>query len=319
MKSDGVNYYRVLDISPSADEKEIKQTYLRLARKYHPDKNKGNKLAEEKFKRINEAYQALKDPKVRRALSAKLKKKKVRPIRRPVSVSPDSFNRSLSPKPQPPFNFGQKKEQPLDLETTLTVSLETVCQNRPCVISYLQPENGKQKKSSLSIQIPGGVRSGDCLLFENRGGAGGKKIFGDLYVEVKFKPHHLFTAKGWNVHFDFPVPFPNVFLGETAIIPTLLKEDVQLKIPAGTSHGAELKLKNFGLPKKEKGERGDMLVRILIDYPPGSKQKIHKEMSTLKGKSLQRYLKRQAILPLHYPKVEEYRKLLQKRAGGGKQ
>ena len=318
MKSDGVNYYRVLDISPSADEKEIKQTYLRLARKYHPDKNKGNKLAEEKFKQINGAYQALKDPKIRRALSAKLKRKKVRPIRRPAPVSPDSFSGPHSLKPTS-FNPGLKTEQPLDLETTLTVSLEAVCQNRPCVINYLKPENGKQKKSSFFIQIPGGVRSGDCLLFENRGG-GGKKIFGDLYVEVKFKPHNLFTAKGWNVHFDFPVPFPDVFLGKTAVIPTLLKEDVQLKIPAGTSHEAELKVKNFGLPKKKKGERGDMLVRILIDYPTGCKQKIHEKLSTLKGESLQRYLKHQAILPLHYPKVEEYRKLLlQKKAGGGKQ
>ena len=315
MKSNNVNYYHVLDISPSADEKEIKQTYLKLARKYHPDKNKGNKLAEEKFKRINEAYQALKDPKIRRALSAKLKRKKVRPIKRPAPVSPDSFSGSRSLKPTP-FNPGQTKEQPLDLETALTVSLEAVCQNRPCVVNYLQPENGKRKKASFFIQIPGGVRSGDCLLFENRGGAVGKKMFGDLYVEVRFKPHNLFKAKGWDVYFDFPVPFPDVFLGKTAVIPTLLKEDVQLKIPAGTSHGTQLKLKNFGLPKKAKKERGDMFVRILIDYPPDCKKRIHKEMSALKGKGLQRYLKKQEDLPLHYPKVEEYRKLLQKRAAG---
>ena len=306
-----INYYRVLNISPDTSGKEIRQTYLRLARKYHPDKNKGNKLAERKFKQINEAYQVLKDPQSKRQCDYELKQR-MRPPRQDTVTIPDSF-KSTPPKPRKkPPPSSQDKERPLDLETTLAVSLETICQNRSCVINYLKPENGKQTKSSFSIRIPRGVQSGDWLLFKNKGGAAGTKVFGDLYVEVKFKPHGLFTIKGWDVYLICPMPFPDIFLERKTVIPTLSKQDVQLTIPSGTSSKTRLRLKGLGLPKKNNPEQGDMFVKILIDYPPHQKQKIQRKMVTLKGNDLKAYLREQAAKNLHYSKVEEYEKTLKK-------
>ena len=312
MKSN-INYYRVLNISPKASEGQIKQTYLRLAQKYHPDKTKGNKLAEQKFKQINEAYQILKDPQSRELFNEKLKQK-TQSLRRQPSATHTAF-RFTPPALRDPFDPGQAKEQPLDLETTLTVSLETVCQNHPCVINYLKPENGKQTKSSFSIQIPRGVQPGDWLFFKKKGGAAGKKIFGDLYVEVQFKPHRLFTVKGWDVSLSLPVPFPEVFLGKTAVIPTLSKKSIQFKIPPGISDKATLRLKKLGLPKKSKVAWGDMLVQVLMDYPSGQKRRIQKKIAGFKGSELRAYLKQQAEKSLRYPKVEEYKQLTQKLYG----
>lgn len=305
-----INYYRVLNISPKANERQIKQTYLRLAQKYHPDKNKGNKLAEKKFKQINEAYHILKDPQSRKLFDDKLKQKP-RPLRKKAFSTQTTF-RFTPPAVRNPFHPSQAKEQPLDLETTLIVSLETVCQSRPCVINYLKPENGKQTKSSFSIQIPRGIQSGDWLFFKKKGGAASKKIFGDLYVEVQFQPHQLFTVKGWDVSLSLPVPFTAVFLGQATEIPTLSKKNIQFKIPPGISDKTTLRLKKLGLPKKGKGERGDMLVHVLIDYPSGQKRRIQRKMAGLKGSELRNYLKEQAEKPLHYPKVEEYKQFTQK-------
>lgn len=311
-----VNYYRVLNISSNASEGEIKQTYLRMARKYHPDKNKGNKLAERKFKQINEAYQMLKDPQSRKQFDSKLKQR-LKPPRQDTITIPDSF-KSTPPKPRRSPPSSQKKEGPLDLETTLSVSLETICQNRSCVINYHRPKSGKQIKSSFSIRIPRGVQSGDWLLFKNKGGAAGKKAFGDLYVEVQFKPHLLFTVEGWDVHTVCPVPFPDVFLGKGIFIPTLSKQEVRLTVPpealCGTKlrSGIKLRLKDLGLPKKNKKEKGDMFVNILIDYPPQKKQNIQKEMAALKGDSLKTYLRQQAVKKFRYPQVEEYKRSVKK-------
>ena len=315
-----VNYYRVLNISSNANEGELKKAYLRLARKYHPDKNKGNKLAERKFKQINEAYQMLKDPQSRKQFDSKLKQR-INPLRQDTITTPDSF-KSTPPKPRKSPSSSQKKEGPLDLETTLSVSLETICQNRSCVINYHRPENGKQIESSFSIRIPRGVQSGDWLFFKNKGGAAGKKVFGDLYVEVQFKPHHLFTVKGWDVHVVCPVPFPDVFLEKVIFVPTLSKQEVRLTVPPGVREevlrdrklrsGIKLRLKGLGLPKKNKKEEGDMFVKILTDYPPQQKQNIQKEMASLKGDSLKTYLKQQAVKKFRYLQVEEYKKSIKK-------
>lgn len=305
-----INYYRVLNISPDTEGKEIRQAYLKLARKYHPDKNKGNKLAERKFKQINEAYQVLKDLQSRRQFDFKLKQR-MAPPRQDTITLPDSF-KSTPPKTRKPPAASQNKELPLDLETTLTVSLETICQNRSCVIKYLKPKNGKQIKSSFSIRIPRGVQSGDWLLFKNKGGATGTKVFGDLYVEVQFKTHSLFTVKGWDVHLNYPAPFSDVFLGRKTVIPTLSKQDIQLTIPSGISNKTRLRLKGLGLPKKVNKEQGDMFVKIFIDYPPHQKQKIQRKIAALKGSDLKAYLREQTAKDLHYPKVKEYKKALKK-------
>ena len=305
-----INYYRVLNISPDAEGKEIRQTYLRLARKYHPDKNKGNKLAERKFKQINEAYQALKEPQSRKQFDSKLKQR-MDPPRQDTITLPDSF-KSTPPKPRKPSSSSQNKELPLDLETILTVPLETICQNRSYVIKYRKPENGKQIKSSFSIRIPRGVQAGDWLLFKNKGGAAGTKVFGDLYVEVQFKTHSLFTIKGWDVYLNYPIPFPDVFREKKTVIPTLSKQNVQLTIPAGVSNKTRLRLKGLGLPKKSKKEQGDMFVKIFIDYPPHQKQKIQKKLASLKGNDLKTYLRELEEKNFHYSKVKEYKKTLKK-------
>lgn len=307
-----VNYYRILNVSPGANGKDIRQTYLRLARKYHPDKNKGNKLAERKFKQINEAYQILRNPQSRKLFDSRLKQRMSFQRQDTITVTvPDSF-KSAPPKPRKPPRSVREKEGPLDLETTLNVSLETICQNRSCMINYLKPENGKQTKSFFSIRIPRGAQSGDWLLFKNKGGAAGKKVFGNLYVKVQFKPHSLFTVKGWDVYHICPVPFPDVFLRKKVVIPTLSKQKVQLKIPVGFSDETKLKLTGLGLPKKQTGEYGDMFVNIFIDYPSHKKYRIQKEMAALKGEALKDYLKQQAVRKLHYPKVEKYKKFIQK-------
>ena len=302
MKQFKTNYYFLLHLSPTASSEDITLAFRKLAQKYHPDKNSGNKLAEKKFKQINEAYQILKDPLKRKQFDDQLK------AHSPPSSPPSSYKKAdvlhKEVKDSP-------SEKALDLEVALNVSLEQVCQRQTCVLNYLKPENGKQKKTSFSIELPPGVRSGDFLRFKKRGGAQGSKLVGDLYVKVIFKEHPLFKWKGRDIHLDFPLRFTEALQGKKVRVPTPLTP-VFVDIPSHTLKEEVLRLKNQGLPKSQEGERGDMFVRLIIDYPTGQKSQILKTLQKIDKKDWPRFFKGKENPNDRYSKVLHYENNLKK-------
>ena len=166
-----INYYLLLNVSSASKPEDIKKAYFKLARIYHPDKNRGSRLAEKKFQQINRAWEVLRDPRKRTLFDLKLK-------------AQEKSKQALNKRRLSQENI--RVEKRIDLEVSIRVSLEEACQSLYRKINYLKPVNGVNKKSSFEFQIPLGVKEETRLYFKGRGGAEGLEEFGDLYVKINF-------------------------------------------------------------------------------------------------------------------------------------
>ena len=297
------HFYLILGVSPQAPSKEIKRAYLKLAQIYHPDKNRGNKLAEKKFQQINEAWQILKDPKKRKVFDEHLNRAKKKEREKNLFS-----NRST----HQPAQAIQKQEKPIDLEFSLTVSLEDLCQSRSKTIHYFKPVNGEKIKSALAVQIPLGAKPGARLYFKDEGGAEGKKIFGDLYVKIQIQPHTIFQLiKGSkDLILERPISFVSAVKDQKLEIPSpygFLSLDLNPPI----KHKQLLKIKGHGLPQNLKGDKGDLFVKIFIDYPLKDSVKIQKQMERMSFDQQKNYVEKFKGPSFIYPEVLKFQKRMQ--------
>lgn len=296
------DYYAVLNVAKSASPDEIKKAYRKLALKYHPDKNPGDKSAEAKFKEASEAYEVLKDP----------KKKKMY----------DQFGATAGPGQPGPGGFGPggfggagaagydsrsadfvndffgdffgdvfagakpggaRQARGNDLRYSLSVTLEeaaTGCEKR---ISFVRNRNGREDSAKLSISVPGGVKEGQRLKLRGEGDQpSGTAKPGDLYVIIQFQPHSLFKRRDNDVLMELPVSFVDALLGTAVSIPTLTGK-ANLTIPAGTHPGQVFRLKGKGFPDIGGYAPGDMLVKVVIDIPNELNDNERKALETLRA------------------------------------
>ena len=272
------DYYGILGVEPSAGEAEIKTAYRRLARKYHPDVSK-EKGAEEKFKAVNEAYEALRDPQ-KRAAYDQLRAGGYRPgdeIRPP----PGGFGRGQGGQPDFDFDeifagggagggfsdlfenlFGQRGRgnggarggQPAgDTRAKLAVPLGAVYNGSSVRIGVA----GK----TLDVRVPKGVRPGQVIRLARQGNGGR-----DLLLEVEYAADPQFEVDGRNVIHVLPVAPWEAALGATLSVPTL-GGPVELKIPADSESGRKLRLRGRGLPGSGGAAAGDQIVELEILAP----------------------------------------------------
>lgn len=276
------DYYGILGVEPSAGDAEIKTAYRRLARKYHPDVSK-EAGAEEKFKGVNEAYEALRDPAKRKAYD-QLRAGGYRPGDQ-VRPPPGGFGRG--PGGQPDFDFeeifagggagggfsdffesmfgrgragpGQRGPQARGpagdgaTRAKLAVPLESVYSGGSVRISV----NGR----TLDVRVPKGVRPGQSIRLAKQGNGGG-----DLLLEIEYAAHPHFEVDGRNVIHALPVAPWEAALGATISVPTL-GGPVDLKIPADSESGRKLRLRGRGLPGGTQGADGDQIVELEILAP----------------------------------------------------
>ena len=275
------DYYGTLGVEPSAGEAEIKSAYRRLARKYHPDVSK-EAGAEDKFKAVNEAYEALRDPQ-KRAAYDQLRAGGYRPgdqVRPPpggFSGGPggpgidfeeifagggagggfSDFFESLFGRgrggagPRGP----QPSGRPHDGVTRakLAVPLESVYAGGSVRIGV----NGK----TLDVRVPKGVKPGQSIRLARQGNGGG-----DLLLEIEYAAHPQFEVDGRNVIHMLPVAPWEAALGATVSVPTL-GGAVELKIPADSESGRKLRLRGRGLPGSGGAAAGDQIVELEILAP----------------------------------------------------
>ena len=299
-----VNFYLILNVSPLAQSKEIKKTYLKLAQTYHPDKNRGNKLAEKKFKQINEAWHVLKDPKKRKIFDENLKKlKSQKEVEKFSKLQTFHQVRKMM----------KKKEKPIDLELPLKVSLEDLCLSHSKTINYLKPVNGKKVNSSFVIQIPLGAKQDTRLRFKQKGGAEGKKSFGDLYIRIQLKSHEIFKLTGefGDILLERPISFVEAVQSKKLDIPSP-HGFLSLNVSSPIKNNQLLKVNGCGLPKNLKGDKGDLFVKILIDYPLEDSVKIQKQMEQLSIHQQKIYVEKFKDPSFIYPQVLKFQKKIQK-------
>lgn len=261
------DYYQILNVESSASDEEIKKSYRRLARKYHPDVSK-EKGAEEKFKAINEAYEVLKD-KDKRTQYDQLKATGYRPgddFRPPPGSGAGAggfqydFNDmggagGFSDFFESLFGAGRRPQQQQQTPTGSRVKLSI-----PLERAY---SGGKQKirigKRTLEVNIPVGIKPGQSIRLAGQG-----ENNGDLMIEIDYKEHPEFELDGLNILYTLTLMPWQAALGANISVPTL-GGMVELKVPANSDTGKRLRLKGRGMPAKS--SKGDQLVEIEISAP----------------------------------------------------
>lgn len=292
------DFYTLLGVSRNASAEDIKKSYRKLALKYHPDKNPGDKSAEEKFKEISEAYDVLSDSKKREMYDtfghAGAQQGFGGGAGGPFGGG-GGFRRQSSSEGGDPFQdifgdmfgdiFGQARagaggarsrrpQRGADLRYTLNVTFEEAATGIEKVISFVRQKSGKEESAKLSVNVPAGVKEGQRLKLSGEGDTANGGSSGDLYVIISIQEHALFKRSESDVLLDLPIAYTDAILGTNIEVPTLTGK-AMIRIPPGTHSGQTFRLKGKGFPKIGGFGSGDMLVKILVDTPSSlsSKQK----------------------------------------------
>lgn len=315
----GKDFYKLFGISVDASIDEIKSAYRKMAKIYHPDTNKGNKVSEEKFKELNEAYEILADEKKRKHYNIinGFFKKDTPPntsyqAKAQAKQAYTKEKETVEKKETPPFsdileNFWKKTPQKptskkgsditIDVEVTpeeaLNGTIKQVnimylnscpkCSNtkdKTCVLCAGTSEVPRQEK--VRVKIPPKVKSGTKIRIKNEGNKGkngGEN--GDLFLIVQVSKMEKFIYNGLDILYELALTPTEAALGATINIP--IKEgNLIIKIPAETSSGQKLKMAGEGIKDNKTGKKGDLIITLKIQIPKKLSQKekdLYKELA----------------------------------------
>jgi curved DNA-binding protein len=281
------DFYEVLGVPRTATQKEISSAFRKLARKYHPDLNSGNKDAEARFKEVSEAHDVLSDPKKREMYDefgsnwAAAQAAGVQPgqggpggpgggYRTSTSAGggPRVEYRTVSPEDMEDM-FGEEggfgdifgsifgnargrtRQQPVDVELPITVSLREVYTGTSRTVEL---PGGRR----VEVKVPAGVKEGTVL-----------RVPG-LRARVQILPDPVFTREGKDgkdLRVVVPVPLHVALRGGEVAAPTVKGGQVKFKVPPETQNGTKIRLKGLGLPDPKGGQPGDMYAEVRVQLP----------------------------------------------------
>lgn len=308
------DYYKILGVSKTATEKEIKAAFRKLAQKYHPDKNPGNKAAEEKFKDINEAYEVLSDPKKRARYDqlgssyaqweragrpgggfdwsqwmggggTRVEYRDLNDLFGQAGAGGNSFSDFFNMLFGGAGGFGgvgtqyrtRVRMRGEDLEQPVDVTLEEAYHGTTRTL-----QKGAQERK---VDIPRGVKTGTRVRIAGEGAPGDPP--GDLYLVINVLPHGTFQRDGDDLRTDVMVDLYTALLGGEVKVHTL-GGDVVLTIPPETQSGKVFRLSGRGMPRlRDPQAHGDLYARVLVRIPTHLSERerqLFKELAALRKK-----------------------------------
>jgi DnaJ-class molecular chaperone len=319
----GKSYYDILGVGKKATAKEIKQAYRKLARKHHPDVNPGDKSAEDKFKKINQAYEVL---------SAPEKRKKYDQYGDNWQHA-DQFAQSGRQQPSWDFSKGgggttfrfedlgggggfgdifdsilggsgrtrsRRPQRGRDYEHPVEVSLDEAYHGATRMLETQTEEPCSSCKGEgcpscggvgriirpkrIEVKIPPGVKDGSKVRIAGKGGPGyGGGTAGDLFLLVSVKPDKRFQRAGDDLNVDIQVPLLDAILGSEVHVPTIAGKKLALKIPPETQNGKVFRLAGQGMPRLGSSAKGDLLVKVNVVLPTKLSEREKELFGELKG------------------------------------
>jgi molecular chaperone DnaJ len=264
------DFYKVLGVSPTASQSEIKSAYRLKAKDLHPDKNQGDAAREEKFKAVSEAYDILSDSKKRAEYDEARAMFERGGFRAPTGGNfqgGDFSDLFGGGNPQDIFAnlFGggvrRGPRKGSDLQTEATITFKEAVFGTTLDLKLNIDGSGSQ---TISARVPAGVNDGAKIRVKGKG-APGEAGPGDLFIELQVKPHAVFSRKGENLLLTLPVTFAEAALGADLKVPTLSGDDVTVRLAAGTPTGRVLRVKGRGV--KKGAVVGDLLITIEVQVP----------------------------------------------------
>ena len=264
------DYYQILGVTKSADTAAIKKQYRKLARELHPDKTKGDKKLEDRFKAVSEAYDILGDDKKRREYDdAREAFKSGRiPPNMQGSHGGQGFNGGDFTDMFGPggdiFSTlfgGARQRHGADLQTETSILFKDSIYGTELSLR-LQPQGSAAM--NITTRVPAGIKDGAKIKIKGRGAPGAAGP-GDLYVTVHVTPHPVFSRKDENIHLTLPVTFAEAALGADIKVPTLEGDEVTVRIAPGTPSGRTLRVKGRGV--KKGSHAGDLMITIDVRVP----------------------------------------------------
>jgi DnaJ-class molecular chaperone len=301
------DYYATLGVTKASSEKEIKQAFRKLARKYHPDVNPGDKQSETRFKELNEAYEVLGDPAKRKKydeLGANWRMYEQAEAQGGPNPFAGQWNVNTGGGRGGFHTMTQQEMEDLfgdanpfsDFFTTFFGGTATGAGDsrraargrgrqragrdveHEIELTLEDAYHGSTRRLSLKhdghartvdVRIPPGVTDGSRVRVAGEGehGAGGASS-GDLYLRVRLAPHPEFERKGRDLYVKVPVPVTTGVLGGEAEVPTLTGKPVRLRIPPLTQNGQVFRLKGYGMPKVGRpDDKADLYARVEVQLP----------------------------------------------------
>lgn len=278
-----IDYYKVLGVDRNATQEEIRKAYRKQAKKYHPDINKDDPQAKERFQEINEANEVLGDPEKRKKYDEYGEHwrhaDEFAAQRRQYSDTPNGMydfggfsgfgdfsgneaNASgFSDFFEQLFGNGFRQRQPKqgkDLQATLSITLQEAATEHKQTFSI--------NNEKIRINIPAGIEDGQKIKLKGRGAMqGGAR--GDLYITFHIEPDPRFTRDGSNLYTTLTVDIYTMLMGGTAMVPTLTG-NAKINIKPGTQPDSKLRLRGKGMPEyKKAGTNGDLIVTLKTVLP----------------------------------------------------